>query len=118
MILKYICSSLKELAGSSSSARWMLAIWPLSLLLQPASLSEAPAVFQWSLLLFSVTFVLVSCTHSTHAHSAWAVAVVVSSESTAITEASRSRLVRPLLISRLHCAIAIRIGPHGVYNPS
>src|SRR5215831_6636301 len=82
MILKYASSSFKELAGSSS-ARCMRAIWPLSLLSHPALLSEAPAVSQWSLLLFSVTFVLVSCTHSTHAHSAL----------TVVAQASRDSLV-------------------------
>src|SRR5215475_11849237 len=93
MILKYICSSFEELAGPSSSARCMRAIWPLSLLSHPASLSEAPAVSQWSLLLFSVTFVLVSCIHSTHAHSALAVAVQASRDSAANNEAHRGRVI-------------------------
>src|SRR5262249_37415799 len=53
---------------------------------------------------------------NTHAHSARAVAAQASRASTAITDARRSRIVRPLLISRLHCAIAIRIGPHDVHN--
>jgi len=93
MILKYICSSFEELPGPSSSARCMRAIWPLSLLSHPASLAEAPAVSQWSLVLFSLTFVLVSCTHSTHAHSALAVVAEASRDSVTITEARRNRII-------------------------
>jgi len=83
MILKCISSPFGTLALPSSSVRSVHASRPLSLPAHPASLVEASAGFHRSPLLLSAKFSKVSCTHSTHPHSALAVAAEVSRQGTA-----------------------------------